>query len=344
MGRTHLEVFNSVKDGKSRRVTRLSWDIRLKPIEIFHELDRVVPFSDDAPLDGHVLMVLLFAASLGKPLVVHGSMSRSGLRNITELLLVWHRWRRDRYAAIDVLPERLVDVKNDKSDEPTIAAFSGGVDATFVALQHALPGFGSNRARLQMRSALLVHGFDVDVYNFTAFEQLVSRVQPLIDHLKLKLRTIRTNSRDLRLQDWDDSSGLELAACLHMYGDEFQFGLIGSSEPYESLRTPWGSSPITDGLMSSDLLTLKHDGAGYSRTDKIAEIMKSPIAVKTLKVCWAGVDQAVNCGVCEKCVRTHLNFLAAGATATPACLRMLSTPISLTQSRLITWCRNASSS
>src|SRR5690606_34326214 len=68
-----------------------------------------------------------------------------------------------------------------------------------------------------------------------------------------------------------------------------------------------------------DLMNMIHDGAGYSRIEKVAEIARHPIAVACLKVCWAGADQSANCGSCEKCIRTRLNFLAAGVTATPAC-------------------------
>jgi hypothetical protein len=37
-------------------------------------------------------------------------------------------------------------------------------------------------------------------------------------------------------------------------------------------------------------------------------------------VCWEGVDQGRNCGVCEKCIRTKLNFLAAGIES-PECFQ-----------------------
>lgn len=320
MNRLHLEVRESVRDGKSRRLTRLTGDDGGKPVEIFHEFDRIVPFTADTPLDGHVLIVLLYAASLGRPLVVHGPVSRAAMRNIHELLLVWSRWKPERYARIDVIPERVVDLRPPPGPGATLAAFSGGADATFTALRHA-PALGAagDPTRYPLGALLMVHGFDVDLHNYDGFGRLLARVRPLVDALKLDLRTLRTNSRDLRLQDWDDSCGLELAGCLHMYAGEFQFGLRASGEPYEALVLPWGSSPVTDHLMSGDLFSIVHDGAGFSRTDKIAAFLDHPIACRTLKVCWAGADQSENCGRCEKCIRTRLNFLAAGATGRPAC-------------------------
>jgi len=320
MNRLHLEVIDSVRDGKSRRVTRLVGDRGARPVEIFHEFDRIVPLTAETPWDGHVFGALLYAASCGKPLVVHGPVSRSALRNMHELLLVWSRWKRNRYTRIDVIPDRVVDLQPPPGEGATIAAFSGGADATFTALRHA-PALGAadDPTRYPLKSLLMVHGFDVDLHNYDAFARLVARVQPLVDALKLDLRTLRTNSRDLRLQDWDDSCGLELASCLHMYAGEFKFGLRASGEPYDALVLPWGSSPVTDHLMSGDLFGLVHDGAGFSRTEKIAALLKYPLACTTLKVCWAGTDQSQNCGRCEKCIRTRLNFLAAGATGRPPC-------------------------
>jgi hypothetical protein len=65
-------------------------------------------------------------------------------------------------------------------------------------------------------------------------------------------------------------------------------------------------------LLSGGELTIVHDGAAFSRTEKIARLSAVPAALQSLKVCWEGVKQGRNCGVCEKCIRTQLNFLAAG--------------------------------
>lgn len=81
-----------------------------------------------------------------------------------------------------------------------------------------------------------------------------------------------------------------------------------------------GSTPVADHLMSGDLIQLVHDGAGYSRTEKVARLADCPLAVERLKVCCSGRDPSTNCGRCEKCLRTMLNFLAAGRDV-PSSLR-----------------------
>lgn len=318
MSRLHLSVFNSEVNGKSRRITSLHQENKSKKIEIFYEFDRLVPFTEDTLLDGHVLPVLLYASSNGKPLIVHGALSQKVMRNMHELLLAWSLWRPHLYKMIEIVPDRILDKRlGSGTREKAISAFSGGVDATFTAIRHT--NTLTQSTRYPLTDVLMVHGFDVDVHNKSDFQQLVARVKPLIEDLNIGLRIIRTNSRDLKLQDWEDSFALELAGCLHMLSDEFQYGLIGSSEPYDALVLPWGSNPATDYLMSGDDFSIIHDGAGFSRTDKVAEIINHKLACKTLKVCYEGMDQSNNCGRCEKCVRTQLNFLAAGAQSMPAC-------------------------
>ncbi len=260
---------------------------------------------------------MLYACKLGKPLKIHGAISRTALRNIDELQSAWGKWKPEIYKKIEIIPDYVDNKIRRQIGGKTIAAFSGGVDATFTALRHTkiLP----ENLRYPLSSVLMVHGFDVDVYNYRDFKQLTKRVSPLLQDLNLEFKTIRTNSRDLKLQDWNDSHGLELAACLHMLSDEFEFGIIGSSGSYDNFLMPWGSSPVTDHLISGSQLSIIHDGAGFSRTEKVAGILNFPVACKTIKVCWSGADQSGNCGKCEKCVRTQLNFLAAGALSTPQC-------------------------
>lgn len=110
-----------------------------------------------------------------------------------------------------------------------------------------------------------------------------------------------------------------IASCMVWYQKSFSIGLVGSSQPYHTLALPWGSNPITDRMLSTDSFQLIHDGAGYSRTEKVREIAEWPEVQNYLRVCWEGQELDRNCGRCEKCVRTVLNFRALGL-ARPACL------------------------
>lgn len=163
----------------------------------------------------------------------------------------------------------------------------------------------------------MVHGFDVPLNKPEQFESLQCRTEPLLSELGIELKTIRTNLKELELQGWEDSSMTQLAGCLHNYSHQFSYGLVGSTESYDALILPWGSNPATDHLLSGAALSIIHDGAGYSRTAKVEQIARHATAASVVKVCWEGQETSKNCGECEKCVRTLLNFLAVGVSNPP---------------------------
>ena len=101
-----------------------------------------------------------------------------------------------------------------------------------------------------------------------------------------------------------------LVACLQNFKGLFNPGIIGSAGPYRSLVIPNGSSPITDPLLSSASFKVIHDGAAFDRTDKVAALAQWQADLDGLRVCWQGSTKSENCGHCEKCVRTKLNFQA----------------------------------
>ena len=306
----HLELSTRQTPTSLFRDVTLRRDGSAETTHLWYEIVGGSKQEHPSALDGFVFAVLLYAMKLGTRLVVHGPMSRSALYNIEDIQSFWHLFRPELYKRIDIVPETIVDLERRKPGRRAIAAFSGGVDSTFTALRHKMKLAGTGSYNLD--TVLMVHGFDVNLANADHFDRLIQRTEPFLTQLGVALRIIRTNSKELNLQNWEDSHGLQLAACLHLLSEEFEFGLIGSTDRYDSLYFPWGTSPTTDHLLSGDALGVVHDGAGYSRTDKIAALLQYPFSVSGLRVCWEGKDQFKNCGVCEKCIRTRLNFLAAG--------------------------------
>ena len=318
-GGLHLDLSVHSTPGATHFALSLQPDDGTDTVTVTYAIDDAT-FGDPVTFDGFVFAILLYAMKLGRALRVHGPMSRSALCNLQDLQSVWSRWRPERYCRIDIEPDSIVDLERLKPGRRAIAAFSGGVDGTFTALRHA--GKAAGAASYNLDTVLMVHGFDVALDRPGDFARLVESTQPFLSSLGLRRRIVRTNSKELRLQDWSDSFSNQLAACLHLFAGEFEFGLIGSSEPYDKLFLPWGSTPITDGLLSGDNFGVVHDGAGYSRTEKIALLLPNPEAVAGLHVCWEGPEQYRNCGSCEKCLRTRLNFLAVGVS-NPSCFNDL---------------------
>lgn len=294
---------------------KLEKRFRERGVEFLHCGEQSHP--EPGCLDGYLLFFLCFAMQHADRVIVRGPVTSKILRNARMFQEYWRCWMPDVYHLVDIEPEMILSGRSLQSHivaksnpEGAIGAFSGGADGTFTALRHATDSLGN--ASYELKDLVMVHGFDVSVDNQDGFDGLLRRVEPLLDVLGLRLRIVRTNARVGEVQNWGHSHGAQLACVLHQFSHEFDFGLIGSTEPYNAPATPWGSNPSSDYLLSGGLFDIVHDGAGYSRTEKIELISKHAIARKTLKVCWEGPDQDQNCGECEKCVRTRLNFAAVG--------------------------------
>jgi hypothetical protein len=308
-----LNVKHNVAQGGIRRTARLSKVIGQKEIEIFFDMDGVA-VGPPAVLDGFVFGVIFYAMRLGQDLWVRGPVTRTALLNLNLFQEAWVLWKPQVYHKVKIIPDSIVE-RAPALERKAIAAFSGGVDSIFTILRHQTRALGN--ASYPLNDAILMVGFDVPLAVPDQLESLKKRTKPFLDELGLKLLTIRTNLKELGLQDWEDSFMSQLACCLNNYSDEFYYALVASSEAYNALVLPWGSNPATDYLLSGDAMQLVHDGAGYSRTEKVARIAAHKTATLAVQVCWEGQEASRNCGECEKCIRTQLNFRAVGVQHAP---------------------------
>jgi hypothetical protein len=253
----------------------------------------------------------------GRPVRIHGNISVSAAHNLHEYQRAWELWRPGVYHQVDLIPDAVV-AEHPRSAK-VIQTFSGGVDSTFTLISNKY--LHKERGGYDIAGAVLVHGFDVSYENTSDFGKLVRRLRRTLDNAGVELKIVRTNSRAVKVQSWMDSVPAQLSACLHQFSDHYGKALISSTEPYDAAYgVPISSNPITDHLLSGDLMTIIHDGASYSRTEKVEAISKFPFYVDQLKVCWEGRNQYENCGECEKCLRTRLNFAAVGNNE-PSCFR-----------------------
>jgi hypothetical protein len=310
----YLHVTHDSRPGGIRRTAKLRNITGEKDVDIFFDMNGVA-VSPPAVLDGFVFGIIFYAMRLGQDLFVRGPVTRSALLNLNEFQEAWVSWKPQVYHKTKIIPDSIVDCPPAR-EKRAIAAFSGGVDSIFTILRHNLKTLGNASYPLN-NAVLMVHGFDVPLAAPDQLESLKMRTRPLLDELGLKLLTIRTNLKALGLQDWEDSFMAQLACCLNNYSDQFSYALAGSSEAYNGLVLPWGSNPATDYLLSGEAMRLVHDGAGYSRTEKVAQIATHKTATQVVKVCWEGQDTFRNCGICEKCIRTQLNFRAVGVEHAP---------------------------
>lgn len=266
--------------------------------------------------DPFVLGTLFMAMRTASDLEIHGEVSPSLLRNLEEFQAAWVCWKPNYYSKIEIRADLEREQPLASGSPAAISAFSGGVDSCFTVWRHRIGRCG--RLRQNLEAGLLVHGLDIPLEQPEVFGRAAANAKLMLNSLDVKLLSMATNFKQVG-GDWEDVFMAGIASCMVWYQSGYSVGLIGSSQPYHTLALPWGSNPITDWMLSSDQFQFIHDGAAYIRTEKVREIAQWPEVLQHLRVCWAGDTLDRNCGRCEKCIRTVLNFRAVGLSR-PACL------------------------
>jgi hypothetical protein len=92
----------------------------------------------------------------------------------------------------------------------------------------------------------------------------------------------------------------------------FRYVLIASGDMRGGIRRK-GTHPYLDPRFSTERTEIIHWGDA-SRIQKAARVAQSPAALETLRVCqYDQISSDLNCGRCEKCLRTMVELHALGA-------------------------------
>ncbi|MCC6424052.1 MAG: hypothetical protein IT447_11285 [Phycisphaerales bacterium] len=269
-----------------------------------------VPAITDA-MDSFLVGVLFKAMKKKTPIHVHGRVSPSLLRNLTEFQDAWHHYRPELYTQVPITADLEAESASPAPDK-YVSAFSGGADAAFTLYRHCKKLCG--RLARPIGAAVMVHGFDIPLSQKETFARASARAQALTDDLGVPLARVATNWRIITPEeDWEHMHGSALAAVLLLFQKGFRGGQIASGNPYSKISNPWGSSPLMDWRLGGLGFTIEHDAAAFDRYLKIKTIAQWPAGRRGLRICYEGADLSRNCGVCYKCLRSILLFRAVGA-------------------------------
>ncbi|MDW6026299.1 hypothetical protein SAZ10_31525 [Mesorhizobium sp. BAC0120] len=267
-----------------------------------------------APMATHDMaaVAMIFRAMWeGRNLHVDGPVSLPLLEGLEEFVTCWVLWRPDLYRRITVsASEELAPSLAPERRDLAVAAYSGGVDSAFTIWRHHRQDAG--RRSRSLHCAAFIHGFDIPLQQNAAYDVAFSRASETLRSIGVPLVRLTTNWRLVGCRSWQMDFGAGLTACLRNWEGSVGSALIGSGEDYAHLAIPWGSNPVSLPMFSTPSFEIIYHGLGFTRTEKAAALSDWPEAVSNLRVCWLDVETGKNCGSCEKCIRTKLNFMAAG--------------------------------
>jgi hypothetical protein len=252
--------------------------------------------------DALVSLLLPLAMRAGVPVELGTGISprlRSAVPRIESLL---HAWFPDRFAPVDVRAG--IGQAPTPTTGRTALFFTGGLDSFSEVV----------RLRGHIDDLIYVQGFDVPPGEHARALDADRAVRAAADELGLTLVTVDTDLRSFSdpYLTWEEYHGAALSAVALMLGDRYTRVLIASSHGGHDL-SPWGSHPVLDPLWSTESMEIVHSGYGLTRVDKAAIVSRSEVALRWMRVCYLPPEGSINCGSCEKCLRTAMNLRAVGA-------------------------------
>jgi len=273
-------------DADRHEVYYESGDIRLAP-------------TAEALLAGALQLGMLW----GRDLVLHGHVSRRFLESLQVIQDIYHCW----HPPLQKIGIKGVTPVNRGPRGARVGLFfSGGVDSFYSLLKHAD----------EITDLILIRGFEFSLDDHAMLERASQLVRGVGARCGLRVIEVETNLRPVLVRNglrWGPLAGGPVTASTGLLlQEEFKRLYIASSDPYAEL-TPWASHPILDPLWSTDGLEFIHDGAEATRLDKLKVLAQHDWVLQRLHVCNESPPSALNCGRCEKCIRTMLELTVVGA-------------------------------
>jgi hypothetical protein len=269
--------------------------------------DAAVFFEANVPLannpEGMLSSFLLPAMSAGRPLDCDEPICPLWRMNAGRAAKLVRRWW-GLEAGVVTAPDR-----------PAGTRRAAGVGLFFTA---GVDSFHSLFANAAVVTHLInVEGFDIHLDDRERLHGNAAQIDDIARVVGKQIVRVRTNLRQhsgFASMSWERTHGAALAGVGHVLTHTLGCVLVASSD----VPGPHGSHPQLDPLWSSSLLEVTHDSPGVRRLAKVAAIAKHEIVHTHLKVCWENRARSLNCGRCEKCLRTRLQFLVAGVPHLPA--------------------------
>jgi hypothetical protein len=264
--------------------------------------DREVFFESSLPLsprpDSLVCAFLLPAMARGVDLSVEGGLGAGFLANLSKARMLAREW----WPWLSRGEVRAVLREDAPATEDAGLFYTGGVDSTYAL--HEL--------HRSLRYAVFIEGFDIpleDTPRLTAARAWLSHTTRTSG---VAFAVVRTNLRShplFRALNWEITHGAALASVAHALGAILGKMYLSASD----VAPPWGSRPELDAAWSSASMRVESYGAQRTRLERVAAIAGWEPVRGRLRVCWENKSSDLNCGYCERCVRTRLQLHASGA-------------------------------
>ena len=321
-----MKIIDFTLDQDSEYVTasaRVIFEDCNKPEKkIFIKTTREYSRGFDVNPDAFLVGCLLPALHLGeKRIFVEGRICPFLKEGVNVAMNILAHWTRGQYTPIKIEAKNREVTDGEGVDElkaPRAGmVMSGGMDSLAALRLNRLHYPQDHPA--YVKDSYFLHGFDIGGVvergmKFHVFDRAREAILKITGDAGTRLIPVYTNIRHLcdERKLWLDSFfGAVLAAMAHSFSTRINLMFIGSSYDIPNLH-PCGSHPLLDPEYSSYNMRIRHRDYELSRLEKIKIVSTWDTAFQNFRVCLANVPDRLNCGKCEKCVRTMTELTALG--------------------------------
>lgn len=234
-----------------------------------------------------------------------------GLAFVMEIL---QQWRGIRRPAVVLEPEEGFRSRYPVKKPRTAMLLSGGIDSLAMLRVNRL--YYPRDHPDAIHDGFLIEGFDLGGFGNqdTRLERMKKAVATIAEDAGVTMIPVVTNFVVLNpdvhfyVRQWH---GGVLAAVTHLFAKRITRTCIASTYNARTLA-PWGSHPLIDQYFSSSRLQIVHESAHLTRLDKTRYVADWDTGLQNMRVCFGNPTEDLNCGRCEKCLRTMTALLALG--------------------------------
>jgi hypothetical protein len=252
-----------------------------------------------------VVALAPLASSRDEEIAFDGALSERLSVGLAEYWKILTTWDPVKFSPLAIKASSLS--ADNRAEGAPAAAFSGGVDSFFTQyLNRERP------AGFRTKYAVFAHGFDIPLSEKKVFDDAAAAYESVLRQEGIELVRLTTNARAfIPPGRWEMGHGSALVGAGLALSAGINRFFIPASRSYKTLE-PWGSDPLIDNLLSTERMQVLHDGAYYSRFDKINLMKDWDPFRRMVRTCFKKPSAFENCGKCQKCRKTMMVLASLG--------------------------------
>jgi len=303
---------------------RMTWEDRDRPDQRI-EFKIGKSLADDVECHANAFLVATATAAAHygeRRLAIDGKICpvlEEGVRVVQTQVKVWFK-RNPILPRIE--PSQGYEARRACTPRRAALLYSGGIDALATLRRNRLIYPASHPSSI--RDCLHLFGMHpVDFLGerpcpkrLALWERNLPTMRKITGVADVELHLMQTNQHglfdDMAFQAYQYHSAT-LLGLPHLLTRRLSEVSVASSDYLGDFKT-WGSHPLLDPHYSSANLTVHHDGTRLTRLEKVRLLADWPEVLPLLNVCssFTAPEVGMNCGRCEKCMRTMLELLICG--------------------------------